>query len=201
MSEKTVYALIQKVSAEMSRQGIAKSRTNTQGAGFKFRGIDEVLNALSGVLADVGLVILPRVVSRECVERTSAKGGALFFVNIKMEFDFVSALDGSKHTVCTFGEAMDSGDKATNKAMSVAYKYAAIQAFCIPIEGLPEADQETHFVANLPEYPQSDFAANLPKWKEIIASGKKSAEDILSVLSKKYMLTTEQIQWVKNAVA
>jgi hypothetical protein len=63
-----------------------------------------------------------------------------------MEFNFVSALDGSKHTVKTFGEAMDSADKATNKAMSAAYKYAAFQAFCIPTEGDTDADATTHEV-------------------------------------------------------
>ena len=46
------------------------------------------------------------------------------------------------------GEAMDSGDKATNKAMSAAYKYAAFQTFAIPTEGTPDADAETHEVAH-----------------------------------------------------
>src|SRR6478736_352439 len=59
----------------------------------------------------------------------------------------VSAIDGTKHTVATFGEAMDSGDKATNKAMSAAYKYAAFQAFCIPTEETAvDADAETHHI-------------------------------------------------------
>jgi hypothetical protein len=62
---------------------------------------------------------------------------------VEAEFDFVAASDGSKHTVKTYGEAMDSGDKATNKAMSAAYKYAAFQAFCIPTEGDNDADATT----------------------------------------------------------
>jgi hypothetical protein len=65
---------------------------------------------------------------------------------VEAEFDFVSAEDGSKHTVRTFGEAMDRGDKATNKAMSAAYKYAAFQAFAIPTEGDNDADASTHEV-------------------------------------------------------
>jgi hypothetical protein len=64
-----------------------------------------------------------------------------------VRFDFVSADDGSMHEVVTFGEAMDSGDKATNKAMSAAYKYACMQAFCIPTEGDNDADAKTHEVA------------------------------------------------------
>ena len=67
----------------------------------------------------------------------------MFYVTVEAEFDLVSADDGSKHTIRTFGEAMDSGDKATNKAMSAAFKYAAFQAFCIPTEGDNDADAHT----------------------------------------------------------
>jgi hypothetical protein len=96
---------------------------------------------------------LPRVTSREVVERTNAKGTALFYVTVGAEFDFVCAEDGSKHTVVTYGEAMDSGDKATNKAMSAAYKYACMQAFSIPTEGDNDADSTTHEVRGRDEQP------------------------------------------------
>lgn len=143
-----VYHAISKVSAAMSQQGISKARRNQQ-QGYSFRGIDDVLNALSAALVDAGLVVLPRCVERECVERTTAKGGAIFYVTCRVEFDLVCAEDGSKHTVCTFGEAMDSADKATNKAMSAAYKYLALLVFCIPTEATPDtdADYSTHEVA------------------------------------------------------
>jgi hypothetical protein len=59
----------------------------------------------------------------------------------------VAAEDGSRHTISVVGEAMDSGDKATNKAMSAAFKYACMEVFCIPTEGTPDADQDTHDVA------------------------------------------------------
>jgi hypothetical protein len=141
-----VYQAIAAVAAKMSSVGIGKDRRNQQ-QGYNFRGIDDVYNALGPVMAGAGLVILPRVLSREVVERQTAKGGALFYVTVEVEFDFVAAADGSKHTVKTFGEAMDSADKATNKAMSAAYKYAAMQAFCIPTEGDNDADATTHEVA------------------------------------------------------
>jgi len=141
-----IYKAINAVQAELSTIGITKDRTNSQGSGYKFRGIDDVYNAISPLLAKHGLCILPRVLTRECVERISKSGGALFYVTVEVEFDFVSAEDGSKHTVKTFGEAMDSGDKATNKAMSAAYKYAAFQAFSIPTESDNDADAVTHVV-------------------------------------------------------
>lgn len=152
MEQKTakVYSAINNVQKDLCKEGISKSRRNTQGNGYNFRGIDDVYNAVSPLLAQHGLCILPRVLSRACEERSSKSGGALFYVTVEAEFDFVCAEDGSKHTVKTFGEAMDSGDKATNKAMSAAYKYAAFQAFAIPTEGDNDADAQTHAVETKP---------------------------------------------------
>lgn len=142
-----VFKAITAVQDELAQIGISKSSKNQQ-QGFMFRGIDAVYNTLSPLLAKHKLCILPRCVSRESTERTTAKGGVLFYVVILAEFDFVSAVDGSKHTVSMFGEAMDSGDKATNKAMSIAYKYAAFQAFCIPTEETAtDPDAEVHHLA------------------------------------------------------
>lgn len=141
-----VYQKIAAVQSALAKTGIAKSRRNQQ-QGYQFRGIDEVYDALAPLLASEGLCILPRMVAREVIERTSAKGNALFYVTVEAEFDFVASEDGSKHVVRTFGEAMDSADKATNKAMSAAYKYAALMTFAIPTEGDNDADGTTHEVA------------------------------------------------------
>jgi len=140
-----VYEAINKVQDALSKIGIAKDSKN-QAQNFNFRGIDAVYNAMSPLLAQHGLCILPRMLSRSCEERVNAKGTALFYVTVEAEFDLVSAEDGSKHTIKTFGEAMDSGDKATNKAMSAAYKYACFQSFAIPTEGDNDADAHTHEV-------------------------------------------------------
>lgn len=142
-----VYESIHNVSKELSLMGLSKERRN-QAQGYNFRGIDDVMNALSPLLVRHNLLILPRCISRDIKEHTTAKGGKMFSVAVEVEFDFVSTEDESKVLVKTYGEAMDSGDKATNKAMSAAYKYAAFQAFCIPVEGTPDADAETHEVAS-----------------------------------------------------
>jgi len=155
-----VYQVIANVAKDMSTQGISKGRENKQ-QGFKFRGIDDVFNALAPSLVRHGLVILPRMVSRTVTERQNKSGGALFYVIVEAEFDFVAAEDGSKHTIRTFGEAMDSGDKATNKAMSAAYKYAAFQAFCIPTEGDNDADATTHEVAKAAPDGYQDWLDNI----------------------------------------
>ena len=153
-----VYQAINAIQSDLSKTGIEKNRRNQQGSGYNFRGIDDVYNAIAPLLATHKLCILPRMLSRHCDERLSKSGGSLFYVTVEAEFDFVSSEDGTKHTVKTFGEAMDSGDKATNKAMSAAYKYAAFQAFAIPTEGDNDADAHTHFVAPSNIEPDSMIA-------------------------------------------
>jgi len=138
----SVYQAICGVQSDLAKQGIAKDQENTFDH-YKFRGIDDVYNALAPLLAKHQLCILPRMLSRMCEERQSQRGGALFYVTVDAEFDFVSAQDTSIHTVRVFGEAMDRGDKATSKAMSAAYKYACFQTFCIPTEGDNDADATT----------------------------------------------------------
>jgi len=166
----SVYKAINQVQAELSKIGITKDGRNTQGSGYNFRGIDQVYNTLSPLLSKHGLCILPRVVKSEQTERTSSKGGILIYSYVTMEFDLVCAEDGSKHTVCTVGEAFDSGDKSMNKAMSAAYKYAAFQAFAIPTEGDNDADAHTHEIAprTSPVIPARPATETLDLTPEII---------------------------------
>lgn len=142
-----VIVAMNEVTAHFASEGVKKNRSNQQ-QGYKFRGIDEILNALARTLADNRLVIIPHVRTRELTERQTKSGGALFNVVVSVDYTFISAVDGTRETIGPFeGEAMDSADKATNKAMSAAYKYMAIQTFCIPTEGDNDADATTHEVA------------------------------------------------------
>jgi hypothetical protein len=180
-----VYRAINAVQAELAKVGISKDRKN-DAQGYKFRGIDEVYNALAPMLARNGLCILPRCTERICVERTNAKGTALFYVTVRAEFDFVSSEDGSKHTVTTYGEAMDSGDKATNKAMSAAYKYAAMQAFSIPTEGDNDADAHTHEVVH------GMSQAILAEWVTVI--GQAAVKDDLDAMVRDGLDAATQVK-------
>jgi hypothetical protein len=182
-----VYEKIAAVTAELSKIGISKDSKNTS-QGYAFRGIDAVYGALSPMLSKHGLCILPRVTDRQVIERQNRQGTALFYVTLTVEFDFVAAEDGSKHTVITVGEAMDSGDKASNKAMSAAYKYAAFQAFCIPTEGDNDADSTTHEVAVAAIDPGIEQHVQLSQtveelnnvWKSLSAEQRKTHLPIFS---------------------
>lgn len=140
-----VYEAIRQVQALVAKSGIGKARKNEQ-QGYFFRGIDDVLNTLSPALSEAGLVVIPYVGAREMTERTTRSGQPLFSVVLTVDFLLVATADGSSASVRTIGEAMDTADKATNKAMSAAYKYMALLAFCIPVVG-DDADATTHEVA------------------------------------------------------
>lgn len=172
----SVYKAINAVQTDLAKEGIGKTQTNTFD-NYKFRGIDDIYNALSPLLAKHGLCILPRVLSRICEERTSKKGDALFYVTVDVEFDFVAADDASKHTVRVFGEAMDRGDKATNKAMSAAYKYGCFEVFCIPTEG-EDADAVSHEVAAKPVEKVSSKRIVDDVWESITEAQRHRLTDL-----------------------
>lgn len=137
--------------------------------GFKFRGIDAFVNALYPALTKHGVFMTPRSTSYtqtlKDVTRSNGKAGIDKHVSILMEYDFF-AEDGSKVTVGPIpAEGLDSGDKATNKALSAALKYALIQTFSVPTEDMAEADLETpeigvenHGKAENPETGAADVA-------------------------------------------
>ena len=135
----SVYQAISNVTAELARSGIGKTKRNAA-QGFAYRGVDDVMQALAAALPKCGLVMLPRVTNRTERAAPSKSGGTIYTVILDVEWDLVSTADGTLHTIVVQGESMDSGDKATNKALSAAYKYAAVLAFSIPLEGIEDAD-------------------------------------------------------------
>jgi hypothetical protein len=139
MSVPRVYTAINVVSADLARTGLAKTHLN-QADQYYYRAIDDLYDCLSPLLAQHKLCILPRVLERTCTEREGLSGELLMSVTVKAAFDMVSSEDGSSHVIESYGEALDGGDKGTAKAMSAAYKHAILQAFCVPVNGLQDAD-------------------------------------------------------------
>ncbi|MDO4454992.1 MAG: ERF family protein [Eubacteriales bacterium] len=108
---------------------------------YNFRGIDAVMNALHPAMVKNRIFVVPEVIEQQREERQS-KNGKLIYSICKIKYTFF-ADDGSNISATVIGEGMDSGDKATNKAMSVAFKYACFQVFCIPTEDMTDPDAET----------------------------------------------------------
>ena len=55
--------------------------------------------------------------------------------------------------------------------------------------------------AELPAYPAQDFDKNLPMWRGVIESGRKSADEIVAMVSSKGRLTAEQIAKIRAPFA
>lgn len=122
-------------------EAIGKDRVNEQQR-FKFRGIEDVMNALHQHFSEAGVFIMPEVLERDQVERQTKTGNALFYSFVRVRYTFVAS-DGSQVSAIGVGEGMDSADKSTNKAMSAALKYVLTQALLIPTEDNKDGDAET----------------------------------------------------------
>lgn len=140
MNSGQIYRALNQV---MSKLGsIGKGQTN-QNDGYAFRGIDDFYNAVHKPLVDAGVFSIPRVVDREETVYQDKSNNRLIRVVLKVEYDF-TAIDGSKVTVGpVYAEGNDVSDKATNKALSSAHKYAMLQLFCVPTKDIAESDRTT----------------------------------------------------------
>ena len=134
-----IYEAISRCMEEIGAVG--KDAVNKQ-QGFKYRGIDAVMNAINPALVKNHVFIVPEVLEQQRQERTTNKGAVLIYSICRIKYTFY-AEDGSSIEAITVGEGMDSGDKATNKAMAIAFKYACFQVFCIPTEEMKDPDGET----------------------------------------------------------
>lgn len=140
-----ILGAVHAVNAEIG--AITKDRQTTGGSRFKFRGIDQVYAAIHPLFAKHGIIVLPQVMQEQREERVNDRGTVLAFTRLLMQFTFMSTVDGSQlPPVVIQGEAMDSGDKSSNKAMSVAMKYAIFQVFTVPTEETDDPDAEVHNV-------------------------------------------------------
>ncbi len=137
-----IYAAISAIMADVG--AVEKGRKNEQ-QGYYFRGIDEVYAALHLLLAKHGVFTVPEILDDRTEERTTKNGSHLIYRIIKIKYTFYAS-DGSSVAATVIGEGMDSGDKATNKAMSVAHKYALIQVFAIPTKDEKDPEVDSHEV-------------------------------------------------------
>lgn len=153
----------------MRKIGAVGKDSRNQQQGFAYRGIDAVMNALSPVMSELGLFIVPEVLEQTREERQNAKGTTLLYSILKIKYTMY-APDGSSVSCVVMGEGMDTGDKASNKAMAIGLKYAAFQMFMIPTEEMKSADPDAECHEVKPKAPAKpvvkvEQAAKLPENK------------------------------------
>lgn len=153
-----IYKQLPKAAAKIGSIAKEKRSTQGQGQGFMYRGIDDVLNAVHPVFAELGITPVPQVLRATREERTTKSGGNLIYTILTVAVHFF-AEDGTFVKAVVQGEAMDSSDKSSNKAMSAAFKYACFQVLSIPTEEMLDPDATT------PE-------GSVPKSYDCVACGK-----------------------------
>lgn len=190
MSEKlTAEEIIVKVMNDV--QGLAKKDKNTQ-QGFVFRGIDAVMNAVGPALRAHGGFIIPRFSEAEYSQIPSRNGGNLNVARVQVSYS-VHGQTGDPIVGSVVAEAFDSGDKATAKAMSVAYRTFLLQLLCLPTDE-PDPDTYSYETVASPEKPvevPEDFDAKLLSvydlkalqelWESAVAGG--YSEKVKSVVN------------------
>lgn len=181
MAKQEIFERMAFVMDEIEAIGKDKKTNMGNGGSFSYRGIDQVYNDLHPLLAKHKIFTTPKVLNNQREERTNKGGTTLLYSRVEMQYTFWT-IDGSSVECSVIGEGMDSGDKATNKAMAIAHKYALLQTFCIPTEDMPDPDSEVHEIkpkkqeqpkAPPPVHPLKTYLANKGFSNEQIEQFKK----------------------------
>ena len=143
MSEvKKIYRALVNIADGLRKEGIAKGKKCAGGGNFAYRGIDDVYAAVSPLLAANSVIIRPVMIER----LEDVQAGKMRLVRINVQYEAISAEDGSSVSFAGIGEGCDTSDKAAGKALSYAYKTAIFQLFAVPVAGQDDPDQIVHNV-------------------------------------------------------
>jgi len=135
--DRTVYQRVLAILDELP--AIGKDQRNEQQK-FMYRGHDDVMAALNPLLGKHGVFMVPRVIDRVATDtRTTGKGSTMYEVNLHVEYTFTGR-GGDSFVASAWGEGTDMGDKATNKAMTMAFKNVIAQVFALTTHELSDAD-------------------------------------------------------------
>jgi len=180
----TIHAALCACMADV--EAIGKNRKNLEQK-YSYRGIDDIYNSLHPIFARHGVFVTCETIDIQRTERTTQKGSLLQVVYGRYRVTF-HAEDGTSVSLETCAEAMDSGDKATNKASSAALKYALMQTLLIPTEEVKDSEADTfQLVASPPAATDAEVARCVQAIRE------KRNRSPFSALQDKRTLTTDQL--------
>lgn len=139
---------------------LAKGDRNAS-QGFNFRGVDAVMNAVGPALRRHGVSVVPTAVTHTAEEVTTSKGARMRNVTVVVSYA-INGPAGDTMPGAAAGEAADSGDKATPKAMSVAYRTFLLQSLTLPTHDTdPDAESYERGAAPAQETPQQTAARGI----------------------------------------
>lgn len=164
LDQPPVQEAVRRVMTDIGHIGVGKGGVNQQ-QGYRFRGIDQFVDSLSPILSRHGVILLPNAGEPVITQHPTNKGGVQFMCVVRVEWIIVGPR-GDKLHAATIGQALDSSDKAANKSMSAAFKYALGQVFAIPNIGWAEQDSDS------PEVVEDDVTDLIDRISELaVAEG------------------------------
>lgn len=151
----------------MKAVGAVRKTGRNKHQNFNFRGIDAVVNAVSPALQRAGVVVVPELQKFDRQAMQTTKGNAMNSVDVIVKYTFIGP-NGDTISATVPGEAFDSGDKATAKAMSVAFRTALLQALALPTDD-HDPDTESYNATPVgygrpaPNRPQGNYNQQAPQ--------------------------------------
>lgn len=200
-SKPTIYEALASVMSDV--QAVKKADRN-DAQRFMFRGIDAVVNAVGPALRKHGVTVSPRVDLYEYGTVTVGSGDKarpMGHVRVLVTYTFHGPAGDSLPAQAP-GEAFDAGDKATPKAMSVAFRTALLQALALPTDE-PDPDATTYERA-----PAAPPAGPPPPMEELVLDAEHAGSpDALDALARRALavhkaghLTDQQFDRIKEVV-
>jgi hypothetical protein len=163
---------------------------------FSFRGIDTVIENVGPSFRTHGIVVMPEVRHIDSIELTSKDGKRKRSVTLTVAYTFHGPA-GDSITAVVPGEANDTEDKATSKAMSVAFRTALLQVLSVPTNErdphagpivstkLAKLREEAKQIAAAREWEFARLADEYFQWSqgaEIAAADEKDMEAFVKTL-------------------
>lgn len=129
-----LYQKLLKITEKIGK--IEKTGKNQQ-QGYGFIEQAKIVAELRPLLAEYGVIIIPETVDRKVdryeVTRSNGREGVDIHVNVTSRYTVINVDNPEERFVSEWngGEAIDSSDKATNKAITASQKYFLMKLFNI----------------------------------------------------------------------
>lgn len=195
---KLIYKQMSLIMGEV--EAIKKERLNSS-QNYKFRWIDDCYNMLHDIMAKHEVMCVPKVLEVTKEEKVNSKGNTVFYFYNKVEYTFY-AVDWSSITAITPWEAMDSGDKSSNKAMSSAHKVCLLQTFMIRTEDDNDTENTSHEIISKekPLITKEQLQVWLDKVKTLVDDQKEypSKPKLMATISERFALDESAYQTIEN---
>ena len=138
---------------------------NQGGTRFQFRGVEAVMNAVAPAARRHGLIPAVVDIGREYKEGTTKAGGAKLDCYVTVTWN-VYGPDGDHITVMSAGEASDTADKATSKALAVARRNMWVDLLCLATQDWDE---------NAPQIERGERIRNAASYRDELLADTTSA--------------------------